>query len=114
MAGKSNKTTAVGIRVPNDLLAKWREGVGVGGSISAYILERVQRGSSSPSVAAAVPVCDRQPEIAGSVDLKEGESAVTLVVPTSLLDRMPAGDRIAMMEDALILRYGNGVIKRIR
>lgn len=46
--------------------------------------------------------------------LKDGETQVSLIVPVALINRMPAGDKITLMEDALILRYGNGVIKRVK
>lgn len=42
MAGTSNKTTVVGVRVPNDTLAEWQSVIG-DRSMAAYVLERAMR-----------------------------------------------------------------------
>lgn len=57
MAGTSNKTTVVGVRVPNDTLAEWQSVIG-DRAMAAYVLERAMRPDAALRVAELEVECN--------------------------------------------------------
>lgn len=91
MAGASSKTTAVGVRVPNDVLMVWQAEIGEG-SISAHILARAMRPDLAPElVALQDDVARLKRELAAARRSVEAVASVRIDPPVDLTKRHPSG-----------------------
>jgi hypothetical protein len=128
MAGTSQKTTTVGVRVPNEVLALWRvKAQQAGQAVSAYLLGLAQSNGVAPRPSidhgiirtADLTMPARSPAIVSQSRFAGGQVDVTLAIPLAVMASTPLAkleeaDKLRAIEDEVNQRFLYRKVVRVK
>lgn len=120
MAGTSNKTTVVSVRVPNDTLAEWQS-VNTGSTMGAFILDRAIGSAAAEARAGELEEAAEswrmahlkseraRVELQAALDGRTSDpTCMTIRVFPEVLELVPGDDKVAVVEAYVNERFGYG------